>query len=141
MQFKVPQNVQREDTIIGPITLRQLGILGIGGGFSYILYSSLSQVYFAYIWVPIVAVVAGLTLAFAFLKIHNVPFHRFIMNMLEYQLLARKRIWIQGADTPIVHENNNKKQRKNTKTNQEPEQTPKKTKSLQELSKTLNTKK
>ena len=35
MRFKVPQDVQREDTIIGPITFKQLIIMIIGGGIGY----------------------------------------------------------------------------------------------------------
>ena len=43
MQYKVPQDVQREDTIIGPLTLKQLGILGVGGGIAYGIYISLGK--------------------------------------------------------------------------------------------------
>ena len=102
MQFKVPQDVQREDTIIGPITLKQLIILGIGGGITYGIYVSLAVTYFAEIWLPPVLIVGGLTLAFTFLKIHSLPFHRFLMNFIEYHLLAKHRIWIEGADRPFV---------------------------------------
>ena len=35
MQFKIPQDVQRADKIVGPLTLRELIIVGIGGGFTY----------------------------------------------------------------------------------------------------------
>ncbi len=102
MRFKVPQNVQREDTIIGPLTLRQLLILGVGGGVAYALYVSLSTTYFIEIWLPPVAIVGALTAAFAFLKIHEMPFHIFLMNFLEYHLLPKKRIWIQGSGIPFI---------------------------------------
>jgi hypothetical protein len=102
MQFKVPQNVQREDTIIGPLTLRQMIIVGIGGGIAYAIYVSLAKTYFMEIWLPPVAIVSALTAAFAFLKIHNLPFHFFLMYLLEYHLLPKKRIWIQGTGTPFI---------------------------------------
>lgn len=102
MQFKVPQDVQREDTIIGPLTLRQMIILGIGGGIAYALYVTLAATYFAEVWLPPVGIVVIITLAFAFLKIHNMPFPLFIMNFAQYHILARKRIWIQGADSPYL---------------------------------------
>ena len=102
MQFKVPQNVQREDTIIGPLTLRQMIIVGLGGGIAYAIYISLAKTYFMEIWLPPVAIVGALTAAFAFLKIHNLPFHFFIMYMLEYHLMPKKRIWIQGTGTPFI---------------------------------------
>lgn len=102
MQFKVPQDVQREDTIIGPITLKQMGILGVGGGLAYAIYVTLAKTYFIEIWLPPVAIISLLTLAFAFLKIHQQPFHEFIMNLLEYNILPKKRIWIQGAGYPFI---------------------------------------
>ena len=77
MRHKVPQDVQREDTIIGPITLRQLAILGGGGAIAYVIYVSLVKTYFWQVWLPPVIVVSGITLAFAFLKIHNLPFHNY----------------------------------------------------------------
>ena len=97
MQFKVPQDVQREDTIIGPLTLKQLGILGLGGGLAYAIYVSLAKSYFMEIWLPPVAIVGGLTLAIAFLKIHNLSFGFYIMYLVEYHLLPKKRVWTQGT--------------------------------------------
>lgn len=97
MRFKVPQNVQREDTIIGPLTLKQMGILGGGGGIAYGIFISLSKSYFIEIWLPPVLIVSLLTLAFAFLKIHSLPFHVFIMNFIEYHFLPKSRVWIQGS--------------------------------------------
>lgn len=101
MQYKVPQDVQREDTIVGPLTLRQLLILAGGGGIAYATYVALAETYFIEVWLPPVAIISAITLAFAFLKIHNLPFHRFLMNLLEYKLLPSKRTWIQHAGDPV----------------------------------------
>jgi len=133
MQFKVPQDVQRADTIIGPITMTQLIILGIGGGICYAIYVSLAKTYFIEIWLPPVAVLGALTLAFAFLKIHELPFHVFIMNLLEYYLLPRKRVWIQGTGRPLVTPSQTKKEIKKV------EEAPKKEKkSIEELTSILD---
>lgn len=102
MQYKVPQDVQREDTIIGPLTMKQMIILGAGGGIAYAIYVSLAKTYYAEVWLPPVAIVVVITLAFAFIKINGLPFSRFIMNFIEYRMLPRKRIWVQGAGTPFV---------------------------------------
>ena len=101
MQYKVPQDVQREDTIVGPLTLRHMAILGIGGGIAYALYIALASTYFMEIWLPPVLIISALTLAFAFLRLYNMPFHLFLMAFLEYQLLAKKRIWVQGSGVPF----------------------------------------
>jgi PrgI family protein len=130
MQYKVPQDVQREDTIIGPITLKQLGILGGGGAVAYVIYVSLVKVYFWQVWLPPVIIVMGITLAFAFLKIHNLPFHKFLMNFIEYQILPRQRIWIQGTATPFISTFDLHKE---TKKKEKPKIVEKKQKSLEEL--------
>ena len=40
---KIPQNVYVEDRIVGPITLRQLIITGIGAGIGYTFYALAAQ--------------------------------------------------------------------------------------------------
>ncbi|MDA1061055.1 MAG: PrgI family protein [bacterium] len=102
MQFKVPQDVQREDTIIGPLTLRQMGILGVGGGIAYAIYVTLAAKFFIEVWLPPVAIISVITLAIAFLKIHTLPFWEFLMHFIEYHLQAKKRHWIQGSGYPFV---------------------------------------
>lgn len=137
MQFKIPQDVQREDTIVGPLTLKQMIIIGIGGGLAYGIYVSLSKTYFIEIWLPPVAIISIITLAFAFLKVHSLPFHEFLMNFIEYHLLPRERIWIQGTGTPFVSSLEKKKE-KQIKTILEKDESGQ-TKSLKELTKVLDT--
>lgn len=101
-QYKVPQDVQREDTIIGPLTLKQLGILGIGGGIAYGIYMALANSYPMAIWLPPVVIVVAITLAFAFLKIHSLDFLTFLMAYIEFNFIPKKRIWIQGGGYPFI---------------------------------------
>lgn len=135
MQFKVPQDVQREDTIIGPITIRQLIILGVGGGLAYAIYVSLAKTYFMEIWLPPVAIISAITLAFAFLKIHGLKFSTFLMCFLEYHMLPRNRYWIQGSGYPFVPPPEEKKKQEIVKS----DTTTKKRKSLAELTQVLDT--
>ncbi len=136
MQFKVPQDVQREDKIIGPLTLKQMGILGIGGGIAYGIYVSLATTYFIEIWLPPVAIVSIITLAFAFLKVHSLPFYIFLMNFIEFHLLAKKRVWIQGTGRPFISSFNKEKD----KTVEKPKEKKKiQEKSLKELTEILDT--
>ncbi len=135
MQFKVPQDVQREDTIIGPVTLKQLMILLVGGGIAYALYISISKTYMIEAWLPPVVIVSAITLAFAFLKIHNLNFTTYIMCFLEYHLLSRQRIWIQGSGYPFISPFDDSKKKAEPKKVVQ----PKSTKSLDELTKVLDT--
>lgn len=137
MQHKVPQDVQREDTIIGPLTLKQMIILGVGGGLTYATYIGLSKSYFIEIWLLPVAFLALLTLAFAFLKIHSLRFHEFLMHMIEYRLLPHQRTWIQGTGVPFISsfdriDHKGKKEEQAQKTKKSP-------KSLAEITKVLDT--
>ena len=102
MQFKIPQDVQREDKIVGPLTLRQLITVGVGGGIAYALYITLAQEYFVEIWLPPVILVSLLTAAFAFLKIHDMTFGKFILYLAEYTMKPRKRVWKQMSGDVFV---------------------------------------
>lgn len=93
MQFKVPQDVLRADKIVGPLTLRQLGICVGGGTLSYGLYSVLSKQYFLEVWIFPVGFVAVMTMAFAFFKYRDLPFEKAVLLGLEYFLKPRNRTW------------------------------------------------
>lgn len=97
MQYKIPQNVQIEDKIVGPLTLKQLGIMGIGGGISYAIYVTLGKDYQFWFAISMAAIPALITLAFTFLKINGIPFHRWIFLIFEYMFIPRKRIYRMGA--------------------------------------------
>lgn len=93
MQFKVPQDVLRPDKIVSFLTLRQLIIVGLGGGVSYSLYIVLSKQYVVEIWLPPVFFIALITLAFAFLKFHDIVFEKLVLVFIEYQFRPRSRTW------------------------------------------------
>ncbi|MDP4008222.1 MAG: PrgI family protein [Candidatus Peregrinibacteria bacterium] len=96
MQFKIPQNVQIEDKIVGPLTFRQLIVLGVGGGIAYLIYLQLASVYFWKIWLPPVAIVSLITLAFAFVRPLGVSFVKYTFLLAEFWLKPRKRMWVKG---------------------------------------------
>lgn len=101
MQFKVPQNVQREDTIVGPLTLRQLIICAIGFTIAYGIYVALANLYLWLTWLPPVAIVVLITLAFAFLRPLDLSFTRYVLLFIEFSLLPKKRIWIKSSGEVI----------------------------------------
>lgn len=142
MQFKVPQNVQREDKIVGPLTLKQLIICGIGGGLAYAIYVSLGKDYQWFTWLPPVAIVSIITLLFTFVRPLDLDFSKFLAVYLEYVLLPQKRFWVQSsAEVVISMYSSNKPQSKiEKKAEAKAEQMINKAKKLEELSKILNTK-
>lgn len=103
MQFKIPQDVQREDTIIAFLTLRHIIILSIGGTIAYGVYTGLGKIYILSIALPPTIVIAVITLAFAFFSIAGVPFHKVLLLLIEhYILVPSQRIWKKGKGDPLI---------------------------------------
>ncbi|MBI3817032.1 PrgI family protein [Candidatus Peregrinibacteria bacterium] len=92
---KIPQNVHIEDRIIGPLSLRQIMIIAIGGGFSYALYSSLVKAY-GQIGIPITIIVwvpALIATAFALVRINDLSLMRICFLTMERMSKAPVRTW------------------------------------------------
>jgi hypothetical protein len=101
MQFKVPQNVQREDKIVGPLTLKQLIICGAGGGVAYSIYVTLARNFIWLTWAPPVVIVLLLTAAFAFFRPLDLSFTKWILRWTEHTIIPRQRMWIQSSGDPL----------------------------------------
>ncbi len=104
MRFKVPQDVQREDQILWFLTLRQVILLILGFGISYVLFNSLSKQYdlnqleVILCWVP-----AGIAVTIAFLKIHGISLFKFVLLQLEQFIFRQpRRRWVKHAGEPFV---------------------------------------
>ena len=91
---KIPQNVYVEDRIIGPVTLKQLIITGIGAGISYMLFATVTKAGVTDLtvrvltWIP--AVIAA---AFAFLKINDLSLFNIILLIIEGMNKPSVRTW------------------------------------------------
>lgn len=93
MQYKIPQDVQREDQILSFLTMRQLGILAIGGTICYIIFITLSKTFFIEVWGTAMLIPAALTLSIAFLSIGGVSFSKWMLLILERNMNPQRRIW------------------------------------------------
>lgn len=92
---KIPQNVYIEDRVVGPLSLRQIIIMALGGGFSYMLYASwdkangsVSLPVAVLLWMP--AVIAA---AFALVKINDLSLMRICFLLLEKANKPKTRLW------------------------------------------------
>lgn len=93
--IKIPQNVYIEDRIVGPLTLKQILIVGVGVGFSYALYGMLTKAYGALplpitiaVWVP-----AGIASIFAFIRINDISMFRLLLLSIERLNKPSTRVW------------------------------------------------
>lgn len=98
LRYKVPQDVQREDKILFFITMKQLVILMITGGISYLLFVQLSKEYIlsqiaiAFIMLPFIA-----GCAFCFIRIKGLSLTQFFLLNVEHLLLPARRYWQAGS--------------------------------------------
>lgn len=102
MRFYVPQFIDVEDKIFGPLSFRQFAYLVGGGGLAYLLYALL-PIYIAII--PMIAVVA-LALALAFYQVNNKPFIHLLQSALTYFSKSKLYVWKKEyvPPTPISPE-------------------------------------
>ena len=102
---KIPQNVQIEDRIIGPVPLRQLIVTIIGCGISYAIWSSLQKA-FGGVSIPATIVAwipAVLFLAFAFIKVYDLSLFRIVLLMIERSVKPQTRTWTPRTGISTLH--------------------------------------
>ncbi len=98
MQFQIPQFIEVEDKIFGPLTFKQFIYLVGGGGISFVLYSVLPFFLAILLIIPVVA----LSLALAFYKINNKPFIGALEAAFRYALGNKLYIW-KKSDRAAIH--------------------------------------
>jgi hypothetical protein len=92
-QFTVPQFIDVEDKIIGPITARQFIIMLTGGIIMVIFYRLFDFTLFLLASV----LTLGICVVFSFVKVNGRPFHLFILNIIQTLKRSKLRIWNQEA--------------------------------------------
>lgn len=88
-RYTVPQFIDVEDKILGPITVRQFVIMLVTFILIFLLYKIFTFVFF--IALGVVTLIVGGTLAFA--KINGQPFHFFLLNLVQTFKRPTLRIW------------------------------------------------
>jgi hypothetical protein len=91
-KFRIPQEVQVEDKIFGPITMRRLIILTVGGGLTYMVYLSLKN--FSWIaWGFPIFFLSSFTLALSFLEVFGMRFEKLLIRLIEFLFSPRIYLW------------------------------------------------
>ena len=89
MQFQVPQFIEVEDKIFGPLTLKQFIYLAGGAGLCFIIYEFINIL----IAVPLILIVAAFSAAMAFYKVNNKPFINVVESAFKYFFTTKLYIW------------------------------------------------
>jgi hypothetical protein len=100
MRFQVPQFIEVEDKIFGPLTFKQFIYLAGGGGLCVALFLSLPKIVAI---IPALAV-AATSVSLAFYKINNRPFIVFVESMFRYLINPKLYTWRKTDSGPAIDE-------------------------------------
>jgi len=92
-QFTVPQFIDVEDKILGPITVRQFLLLVVGGLIIFAEFKLSDMALFILLAIP----TSAFFIIFAFVRVNSVPFHYFVLNMIQTFKKPHLRIWIRDT--------------------------------------------
>lgn len=88
-QYTVPQFIDVEDKIFGPVTTRQFIIVLVGGLLIFIAFKLADTALFIFF----LALIGAFTLILAFVKINGQAFHYFILNIIMTVRRPSLRLW------------------------------------------------
>lgn len=91
MQYQVPQFIDIEDRIIGPLTLKQFLYLAFAGAVLFVFFF----LFKFFIWIIVSIPIVALALALAFLKINDRPFVYFLLAAMFY--FMKPKLYVFGT--------------------------------------------
>ena len=93
MRFEVPQFIEIEDKVVGPLTWRQFVYLAGGVGALVVIYISTPIIVFVFLGLPL----GTLAFSLAFHRVNNRPFSVFLESFVNYMM--RKKLYLWKKDT------------------------------------------
>lgn len=90
-KFIVPQFIDNEDKILGPITVRQFLIMLVTVFLVFIEYEILKYVFAYFVILGLISFAIGAV--FSFVRMNGQPFHKFFINFLQTRLRPGLRVW------------------------------------------------
>lgn len=107
LNFQVPQFIEIEDKIFGPLTFKQFVYVTGGAGLCFMIWVYMP---FKFLAILLILPVLGLALALAFYKVNNRPFILSLEAAFRYALTHKLYIWkhsLPGAGDKNGGENGN----------------------------------
>ncbi len=99
MQFQVPQFIETEDKIVGPLTLRQFLYLAGAGGLSFMLYFTVQT----WLWFTVSVFLFALAASLAFIKVSGRSFVHIILAAFNFYW--KPQIYVWQPEHPEVQKN------------------------------------
>ncbi len=101
MRFTVPQFIEHEAKIVGPLTFKQFLFIGAAGVICFVLYFSLGKLNFLlFLLISIILLIGSLVLAFLQIGGRGVP--TILGNLLRFSLGSKVYIWKKKEKQVIV---------------------------------------
>ena len=89
MQFQVPQFIESEDKIIGPLTIRQFIYLSIAGGFCFVLYFTVKP----WLFFVLSAIFLGGALALGMVRVSGRPLTHVVRAAFSFYWKPQLYLW------------------------------------------------
>jgi hypothetical protein len=89
MQFQVPQFIETEDKIVGPLTLRQFIYLAAAGGLSAMVYFTVSM----WLWFVLSVFIFAVGIGLSFVKIEGRPLVNIITSAVNFYWKPQTYVW------------------------------------------------
>lgn len=103
MQFQVPQFIETEDKIVGPLTLKQFVYITIGAGISFFLFFYFNLL----LWGFTALIINTATISFAFVKINGIPLPKIAGAAFGYFWRPKFYLW-KKTNIPAIKIEKNK---------------------------------
>lgn len=113
MQFQIPQFIEVEAKIVGPLTLKQFMYLAVAGGISFAAFF----IFQTWLWILITMFMAVIGIALAFIRYNGQPLPKIIFFAFGFFWKPRLYIWQRMPEmrTLEIPEFNVEAKRKNLK--------------------------
>lgn len=100
MQFTVPQFIEKEAKIIGPLTFKQFIFIGVAGALCFILYFSFGENNL-FLFILLAILIMGIAIALAFVKTAGQSLPTVIANFFRFSIGSKIYIW-KKKEVPVI---------------------------------------
>lgn len=98
-QYKVPQNVEADDKILGPFSFRQFIYLLIAGAAGILMWV-LGSIFLPLALIPLPFLIGGLVLSLPLRK--DQPMETYLLALIKFIFMPKKRVWKPGSSDTTV---------------------------------------
>ena len=100
MQFQIPQFIEIENKIVGPLTLKQFLYLAVAAAIGFALYFVLAF----WLWIMVTAVLTAISVSLSFVKYNGQPLPKIIIYAFGFFWGPKFYLWQKTEETQSFEE-------------------------------------